>query len=70
MQQSWQAATDNAGVTGYRVYRNGVLLASTSSLVYVDYAVVRKTTYKYAVRAVDEAGNLGPSSATVSVKTG
>ena len=66
---SWAAASDNAAVTGYRVYRNGVLLASTSSLAYVDYAVAKKTSYSYAVRAMDSAGNVGPSSATITIKT-
>jgi fibronectin type 3 domain-containing protein len=63
---TWTAAGDNVAVAGYRVYRNGVLLASTASLTYLDYAVTRKTTYRYAIRAIDAAGNLGASSATVS----
>ncbi len=64
---TWGAATDNVGVTGYRIYRNGVQLGSTTSLAYVDYAVSRRATYGYTVRAVDAAGNLGASSATVYV---
>ncbi|MBA2383792.1 MAG: fibronectin type III domain-containing protein, partial [Actinobacteria bacterium] len=65
---AWSAAADNVGATGYRIYRNSLLLASTSSLAYVDYGVVKKTTYTYSVRAVDAAGNLGASSAVISVR--
>jgi fibronectin type 3 domain-containing protein len=66
---TWSAASDNVAVTGYWVYRNGVLLASATAAWYTDYAVSRKTTYRYAVRALDAAGNLGASSATVYVTT-
>jgi chitodextrinase len=66
---TWNAATDNVGVTGYRVYRNGALLASPAATSYTDYAVSRKTTYRYAVRALDAAGNVGAQSATVYVTT-
>ena len=66
---TWSVAADNVAVTGYRVYRNGVLFASTTTASYTDYAVSRKTTYRYAVRALDAAGNLGASSVTVYVKT-
>jgi chitodextrinase len=66
---AWAAATDNVGVTAYRVYRNGVLLATASTTTYTDYAVSRKTTYNYAVRALDAAGNVSLASATVSIRT-
>jgi fibronectin type 3 domain-containing protein len=66
---AWSAASDNVAVAVYRVYRNGILVATTSSLSYVDSAVTRFTIYRYAVRAVDGAGNQGPMSATVTVMT-
>jgi fibronectin type 3 domain-containing protein len=69
VQLEWQAATDDTGVSGYRVYRNGSSIAILSSTSYLDAAVKKSTKYRYFVTALDEAGNEGPTSATVSVKT-
>ena len=64
---TWNAATDNIGVTGYNVYRNGSLLATTAGPSYSDTAVVPGTTYTYAVAAFDAAGNVSARSATKSM---
>jgi hypothetical protein len=69
---SWSAATDDVGVTEYRVYRStsagftpgpsnwiGTVTSGTS---YVDTAPAPGRHY-YRVIAVDAAGNLGPASA-------
>lgn len=45
VQLSWSAATDNVGVTGYRVYRNSVLVTSTAALSYLDTGRQPQTTY-------------------------
>ena len=68
---AWNASTDNVGVTGYTVYRNGSLLASVSgaALTYVDNTVSSVATYNYAVDAFDAAGNHSAQSAPVSVTT-
>lgn len=48
----------------YNVYRNSILLGSTSSLFYDDHAgPLNPTTYSYTVKAKDNAGNFGPTSA-------
>jgi hypothetical protein len=54
----WAAATDNVGVTGYGVYRDGVKIADVNapSLSYLD-TNRPAGTYKYTVDAVDSAGN-------------
>ena len=65
---SWPAATDNVGVTGYRVYRGGTQVATTTGLSWTDTGRSPNTTYDYAVRAVDAATNLG-APATASVTT-
>lgn len=61
----WAVATDNVGVTGYGVYRNGVKVANVSapSLSFMDLGLPAGT-YRYAVDAVDSAGNrsAAPSS--------
>jgi chitodextrinase len=66
---TWTAATDGVGVGGYRVYRNGTQIATTSGLSHTDTGLAASTTYAYEVRAYDAAGNLGPAasaSATTS----
>ena len=66
---AWNASTDNVGVTGYTVYRNGTTLAtvSGSTLTYSDLTVAANTSYSYTVDAIDAAGNHSAQSAPVSV---
>jgi chitodextrinase len=55
---SWNASTDNAGVTGYRVYRGATLLATVPSPGYVDTGLTPDTPYHYEVAAIDSANNV------------
>ena len=67
---TWSGAADNVAVTGYRVFRNGVLVASLgSSTTYQDIGLAASTTYTYRVRAVDMAGNVSAQSAAASATT-
>jgi chitodextrinase len=66
---SWNASTDNVGVTGYRVFRNGVLLATVAAINYQDVTVIANTGYTYTVLAQDAAGNLSDLSDAVTVTT-
>lgn len=66
---SWSASADDVGVTGYRVYRDGVVIASVGLPGYEDVTVAGRTKYRYAVSAVDAAGNESQLSSRVSVKT-
>jgi hypothetical protein len=60
----WTAATDDVGVAGYRVYRNGSEVAVTSSTPsYSDTGLAASTSYSYSVAAFDYAGNLSAESA-------
>ena len=54
---TWNASTDNVGVTGYEVRRNGNLIGSPSGLTLTDTTVVAGQTYSYTVTAHDLAGN-------------
>ena len=65
---SWAASSDNVGVAGYRVFRNGTLLATTTTTGYADSGLAPATAYSYTVVAFDAAGNTGPA-ATVSATT-
>ncbi|MEO6501468.1 MAG: fibrinogen-like YCDxxxxGGGW domain-containing protein, partial [Jatrophihabitantaceae bacterium] len=66
---SWTAATDDRGVTGYQVLRDGAQVGQSGALSFTDTGLTAGTTYSYTVRAVDGAGNVGPESAAVSVTT-
>jgi len=57
---SWKPSTDNVGVAGYDVYRDGTQIAATVSATYVDTGLATSTTHLYAVRAYDAAGNISP----------
>ena len=65
----WNAASDNVGVTGYRVYRGTTLLTTTTALLYADSGLSPATSYSYTVKAIDAAGNVSPASNTLTVKT-
>ena len=66
---NWAAATDDRGVTGYQVLRDGVQVGQTSALNWTDSGLTPGATYTYTIQAVDAAGNVGPASAPVSVTT-
>lgn len=65
---AWSASTDNVGVTGYRVTRNGVVITTVLNTFYND-TNRSPGTYTYTVAAVDGAGNVSAASnsATVTV---
>lgn len=56
---TWTAATDDVGVVGYDVYRNGTLIISVDAGVRsrVDSGLAPGSSYTYTVRARDAAGN-------------
>ncbi|MCO6003480.1 discoidin domain-containing protein [Actinoallomurus purpureus] len=64
---TWNAATDNVGVTGYDVYANGALRGSVAGnvLTYTDTQPAT-VTVTYFVRAKDAAGNQSPDSGSVT----
>ena len=66
---SWNASTDNIGVAGYKVYRNGTFVATTTATSYSDTTVAPSTAYSYTVTAFDAAGNVSPTSNTATVTT-
>jgi hypothetical protein len=65
---SWGASSDDVGVTGYRIIRNGSQIASVSGRTYSDTGVINGTSYSYVVRAIDAAGNVSQDSNTVTAR--
>lgn len=62
---SWTAATDNVGVTGYSYSLNGGSWISIANVLSVNLTGLAgsTTSYTFAVRARDAAGNSGASTA-------
>lgn len=73
---TWDASTDNVGVTSYGIYRDGVVIANVQNFdasapaptTYVD-ANVPAGTYTYTVDAADAIGNRSAQSAGASATT-
>lgn len=66
---SWSAASDNVGVTGYEVYRNGQLAGTTALTSYIAAGLTPDTRYTFTVKAKDAAGNASEPSAAVTATT-
>jgi chitodextrinase len=65
---SWTASTDDVAVTGYEVYRGGVLQGTTTTTRSLSVTgLLPATTYAMTVRARDAAGNWSPFSPALSV---
>jgi len=64
---TWNAASDNVGVTGYDIYANNTLRSSVAGnvLTFTD-AQPTSATVAYFVRAKDAAGNQSANSNTVT----
>jgi fibronectin type 3 domain-containing protein len=67
----WSAGTDNIGVVGYDISRDGTYLTSVSgsTLTYSDTSVTPASTHSYTVKARDLAGNQSPASPAASATT-
>ncbi|AXE21973.1 hypothetical protein DR864_29350 (plasmid) [Runella rosea] len=66
---SWSASTDNVGVTGYEVFRNGISLGTTATASYSITGLSCGTNSAMTVRARDAVGNWSASSDILNVST-
>ena len=73
---SWTASTDDVGVTGYRVERcqgtgctDFTQVAAPTATTFNDTGLSASTTYRYRVRAADQAGNLSAYSSAAEATT-
>lgn len=66
---NWSASTDNVGIAGYKVFRNGTLITTTLDTVFSDTGLTSNTTYTYTVSAYDTSGNVSDKSSPDSATT-
>lgn len=67
---TWAASTDNVKVVAYDIYRNNVLVGSSTTNSYTDAGLTALTAYSYTVKARDDAPLSSAASAATSVTTG
>ena len=67
---SWTASTDNVGVAGYQIFRDGIQVATdTSGTTYNDTGLATQTLHSYSIAAYDAANNVSTSSLTVAAQS-
>jgi chitodextrinase len=66
---TWSASTDNVGVTGYKVFRNGTQISTTTTNSYSDAGLTASTQYSYTVAAYDAAANVSSQSSGATATT-
>jgi chitodextrinase len=66
---SWTASTDDRGVTGYQIYRDGVQIATSPTNSFSNTGLNQQTTYSYTVAGFDAAGNSSAQSLAASATT-
>jgi spore coat protein H len=66
---SWNESQDNLAVIGYKVFKNGTMIANQSATTFVDVNLAPETKYTYTVLAFDYTENQSVLSASVEVTT-
>ena len=66
---NWNASTDNIGVVGYEVYRDGTKIATVTETSYSNTGLTPGITYNYFVKARDGQGNVSGPSNTATATT-
>jgi chitodextrinase len=64
----WSASTDDVGVTGYDVYRDGTFAGTVAATSFTASGLAPGTSYTFTVKAHDAAGNVS-AAATVAAST-
>ena len=68
----WKASSDGkggSGLAGYDIFENGSVIASATNAKFTVTGLPPSTTFQFAVRARDNAGNVSALSNTVSATT-
>lgn len=65
----WNPSTDNIGVTGYRIYRDGVCIDTCSDTEYEDTDLQTAKFYTYEITAIDDKENESEKSEACTAGT-
>jgi chitodextrinase len=65
----WAPSTDNVGVIGYDIYRNGSVLGFSPTASFAVSGLAPQTVYQMKIKARDFAANVSAFSATLPVTT-
>jgi chitodextrinase len=65
----WTASTGGSGVAGYKLFRNGTQVGTSTSTSYSDTGLAAATAYSYTAAAYDGSGNTSAQSGSVSATT-
>lgn len=65
----WSASVDDVFLVGYRLFRNGVQIATTTQTSFNDVGLAPSTLYEYTVDAYDSFSNISSSSLPVATTT-
>ncbi|HDR7686932.1 TPA: lytic polysaccharide monooxygenase [Bacillus toyonensis] len=65
---TWNTSTDNVGVKGYQIFRNGEMIDTVPGTHFIDKKLQPSTEYSYTVKAIDAAGNVSKESTALTVK--
>jgi len=66
---AWDASEDNVRATGYRIFKDDNVITATTRTDYEEFDLQPGTTYKFAVSAIDAAGNESPQTEALQITT-
>jgi len=66
---TWDASTDNVGITAYEVYMNSLLKTTVATTSCSITGLVENTSYSFYIKAKDLAGNVSANSTTLNATT-
>lgn len=65
----WSVSTDDVALAGYRVYRDGIVIATTTLTSFSDSGLAASTFYSYSVDAFDTFNNVSTTSNAIATST-
>ncbi|MFQ5901423.1 MAG: fibronectin type III domain-containing protein [Thermodesulfobacteriota bacterium] len=65
----WNASSDNVGVAGYYIYRDGVKAGQSQDTTFSDTGLTQATEYSYTVASYDATGNISDQSISEEEET-
>ncbi|UPK43066.1 carbohydrate binding domain-containing protein [Paenibacillus pabuli] len=66
---TWEASSDDVGVAGYEIFRDGTKVGTSTTPGYTDSGLKPSTTYSYTIKAYDAANNKSAASTELAVTT-